>query len=355
MKCLHFFVPLFLLLSCDLRPEEDRIRIPRVTKTFYENAATKLERELERDPANESLVELQLSYYEKLGWPVEAEHSINRAMNVLNLEPVVSRKYADFFMINNRYEDLMDLSENLEEIYEKPEWMWEYQIVAANRVNRHEEAKALLRNYFTRSNDDQAHLFGGKEYLEAGDSLLSFYHLQQVKDVFADDREFVEIYVPLAFNSRAYQEVLDAIEAYDEKAMDITLKYKALSLYRLGDTQEAKGMLWSIPGKESLLTLSGWYAAELKWDSCYLALDKILVNEPDDLEVLMTKGRLDDQRGWFTRASLTFSKVLEKDSTHNEAREMLDLVNRKIAYLRRIREANQEIPTIELDSKKAIQ
>lgn len=355
MKFQALFVPILFLLSCDLRPEEDRIRIPKVTNSFYESAAARLEGELKADPANASLIELQLSYYERLNWPAEAEACVLRAMEELDLEPVVSKKYADFFMKNGQYDSFLQLSRDLQERFEKPDWVWEYQIVAANRLGLYEEAKTYLRRYFTLTAHEEAHFFGGLEYLKAQDSLLSFYHLQQVKDLYANDREFVATYVPLAYHSKAYHEVLAAIEVYEAKALDITLKFKALALYELERRDEAKQLLWSIPGKENLLTLSDWYIHERRWDSSYLALDRVLLQNPDDLDVLMRKGWMDDLRGLFSRASTTFIHVLSIDSSHQEARDMLDLVNRKIAYLRRIRDSSQEIPTIELNSKKAIQ
>ena len=167
--------------------------------------------------------------------------------------------------------------------------------------------------------------------------------------------EFIKIYVPLAYHNGAYNEVLNVIENYDDRAVDVTLPYKARSLYALGQTGEAKQLLWSIPVRGNLETLYNWYLKEQKLDSSSLCLERILVTQPDDVEVLLQKGKLDDRRGWLYRAASAFNQILEIDSTHVEAKESLDLVNRKIAYLRRIREADQDIPTINLNSKKAIQ
>lgn len=356
MKFSAIFLPLLcLLISCELRPAEDRIRIPQVTASFYENAASRLGEALEKDPNNVNLVELQLSYYEKLDWPPEADKSVERAKLVLELEPIVAKKYADFYVKNDQFEALLNLRDELGERYETPDWMWHYQINAANKVGRFEEAIVLLRSFFTspRSKDD--HFFGGKEYLVAGDSLLGLYHLQQVKKEMQDNSNFVRVYVPLAYHNGAYNEVLNVINDYDDKTVDITLPYKALSLYALGESDEAKKLLWSIPVKANLETLHTWYLNEQRLDSSVMCLERILVTNPNDLDVLLRKGKIDDRRGWVYRAASAFNQILEIDSTHVEAKESLELVNRKIAYLRRIREADQDIPTINLNSKKAIQ
>lgn len=356
MKFSALFLPfLCLFFACDLRPAEDRIRIPQVTSSFYENAATRLGEELEKDPDNVSLLQLQLSYYEKLDWPETAGLCVEKARKKLDLDPINSKKYADFYVKNRRYEALLTLRDDLAERFETPDWMWHYQISAANQVGRTEEAKNLLRLYFTSPRSDEDHFFGGQEYLLTGDSLLSLYHLQKVKKNMQNRREFVQVYVPLAYHSGAYEEVLNVIDDYDDRTVDVTLPYKARSYYALGQRSAAKKMLWSIPVKSNLETLHQWYLTENRFDSAIICLDRLLIADPDNLEVLLRKGKIDDQRGWLYRAATTFSQILEIDSTHSEAKESLNLVNRKIAYLRRIREAEQDIPTINLDSKKAIQ
>ncbi len=356
MKVSAFFLPwLCLFIGCELRSAEDRIRIPQVTASFYENAVSRLGEELEKDPNNISLIELQLSYYEKLDWPLEAGESVAHAQQILELEPVVAKKYADYYVENNKFQSLLDLRDELEERYETPDWMWHYQINAANSVGRFGEAKVLLRNFFTSPRNKEDHFFGGKEYLIAGDSLLGLYHLQQVKKDMQDNTDFVNVYVPLAYHNGAYSEVLNVIAEYDDRTVDVTLPYKARSLYALGQTGEAKKLLWSIPVRGNLETLHSWYLVEQRLDSSVICLERILVTDPNDLDVLLRKGKIDDRRGWVYRAASAFNQILEIDSTHEEAKESLELVNRKIAYLRRIREADQDIPTINLNSKKAIQ
>lgn len=356
MKVSALFLPFLLLFfGCQLRPTEDRIRIPKVTASFYENAASRLGDELEKDPENISLIELQLSYYEKLDWPIEAGRCVERAKAALDLEPVMAKKYADFYVKNGKFEALLSLRDQLSERYETPDWMWHYQISAANKVGRFEEAKVLLRSYFTSTRSSQDHFFGGKEYLLAGDSLLSLYHLQKVKKELQNSSDFVKVYVPLAYHNGAYNEVLNVIDDYDDKTVDVTLPYKALSMYAIGESGAAKQLLWSIPVKSNLETLHSWYLKEQRLDSSVICLERMLISEPNDLDVLLRKGKIDDRRGWLYRAASAFNQVLEIDSSHTEAKESLDLVNRKIAYLRRIREADQDIPTINLNSKKAIQ
>lgn len=356
MKSLAKALPfLCLLFACNLRPAEDRIRIPQVTPSFYENAAARLGDELEKDPNNLSLLKLQLSYYEKLDWPLEAGECINRAQEVLDLEPIIAKKYADFYVKNSQFEALLDLRDKLSERFETPDWMWHYQISAANKTGRFDEAKMLLRSFFTTNRSNRDHFFGGKEYLIAGDSLLGLYHLQKVKVEMQQNSDFVKVYIPLAYHNGAYREVLNVINDYNDRDVDLTLPYKARSSYALGQTDAAKKLLWSIPVKTNLETLHTWYLKEQKLDSSVICLERILVTSPNDIDVLLRKGKIDDRRGWLYRSAAAFNQILDMDSTHAEARESLDLVNRKIAYLRRIREAEQDIPTINLNSKKVIQ
>ena len=335
-----------VFFACELRPAEDRIRIPQVTASFYENAANRLADELEKDPQKVSLIELQLSHYEKLGWPLEAAKCVDRAQEVLELEPIVAKKFADFYMTNGKFEALLKLRDQLAERYETPDWMWQYQISAANKTGRFQEAIGWLRGFFTSDRSVQDHLFGGQEYLVAGDSLLALYHLQKVKKDMQDNREFIKVYVPLAYHNRAYNEVLNVIDDYDDRTVDVTLPYKALSFYALGQTNKAKKLLWSIPVISNMETLHGWYLNERRLDSAAICLERMLVTNPQDVEVLLRKGKLDFRRGLLYRAAASFNQILEIDSVHTDAKESLDLVNRKIAYLRRNREVDQDTTSI---------
>ena len=66
----------------------------------------------------------------------------------------------------------------------------------------------------------------------------------------------------------------------------------------------------------------------------------------------MRKGSIDESRGWLRGALNYYNQVAAMDSTYQDVQNAIWGVSRKIAYLRKIREAQTDIPTLDLKPKK---
>ena len=348
---------LFSLQSCVVRPAEDPILRPVISASFYEEAARKLEEILKADTAKEEYIRLQLSYYDKLDWPPTASQAVERARRSLTLEPVVARMYADFYFQNGRYTALNDLFVELDSTFEEQAWMDRYKVRTYLDMGYPNRAVQILEEMINQVEvDSELAFWAGQAYLSAGDTASAYLYLRDASNEYGLSEQFLRAYLPLTLAQGKTREAIGLAEDYlfQLTASDQMRTWLAGMLYSAGATGFAKRQVWQSVNRQGLLRLSGWYEAEGNWDSAHYCIDRLLLVDSEDLEALLRKGEIDHTRGWLAQAYRHYQQVLDIDSTNVQASEEQALISRKIAYLRRIREAQRPIPVIDLNSKKEI-
>ncbi len=353
---LILILPLLLGISCQLRPREDKIVQPVISSAFYEESVREIERFLRNNPDQPSAIRLQLRYYKELGWPLKAREAVRRARQVLPLDPILARDYADFYSSNELHLDFINLREEMSGTYQAPVWMEQYAIASYNAMGSTIRARELLRDFFNDHDDAESHFWGGKQYLVAGDSVLGIYHLLKAYDDMMEEPAYLEAFVPVAYEQGLTDRIADALRARKDDQLSLPVALVGSKVfYEMGELSRAKSMLRMQPNRSAFFQLSALYLREYKWDSAHFCIDRILIADNSDIEALVRKGEIDETRGWLSQSLVSYRQAWEMDSTYGDIAERLDIVGRKIAYLRRIREAQQEIPTIDLESKKRIQ
>lgn len=351
-KSIRIF-PLFFVLACQIRPAEDKILTPQVTASFYQNAVKELESNLQNsspDPAN---VRMQLDYYEKLGWPLVAYDAVVRAREILPLTPKSARTYADYFEKHGMTAEILELHEALGKIYKIPLWLEQLAVDAYLVDGERTVARDYLRQLY-RKNPSLDHIWGAQRFMESGDSILAVYHFMKAKEEHSDKTDFINTFLPLLYSQGLIDELLALVRNFSRRT-DLSaesIQLVAKSLKETGKNEEAKKLLWDHLDRTSLFTLSTWYLEESKFDSAHYCLDRLLLANGDDLEVLMRKGSIDESRGWLRGALNYYNQVAAMDSTYQDVQNAIWGVSRKIAYLRKIREAQTDIPTLDLKPKK---
>ena len=352
---IRLYIPFIVLLlsSCQyLRPEEDRIEEPKVDLVFYRKTVKELEDRLNADPSNLKLIELQLSYYERLGWPDEALNAVNRAQKSLKNDPILIRKMADFYYVNSHYDALNNLVEDFASTFLLPNWAEKYRIESLIGTGKYDQATNMLRRYLA-SNVEEDNEWGAYQYLALKDSLLALYHFNKAAK---SDYPLISngTYLSLLFSNGLYVEVINTLEDRpDSVEVSHEVAYmKAISLDNMNRRSEAKAVLLQQMDRLAIFQLSDWYAEENKWDSSHLLLNRILMDEPNDLAALWAKAEIDERRGWLSMSLNSFNSIKQIDSTYLDVTNRVDILNRKIAYLRKIRGAQEQRPVMNLESKK---
>lgn len=290
---------------------------------------------------------------EILDWPEDVTADIQRIEDEAGLNYELLRYGVLFYLHDGQYEAAISLIDRWEAQKGKSAETFRWKIEALNALRRYAESADILWD-FTSSNlsDPVALSFSGDTYLEFGDTVRAIYVYHLLSKNHPGYPEVVFRYAPL---------LLDA--GYPDRALSVLANVPkdhtegqymlGQTLFQLGHTDSAHTVLKTFKTHRAWLTRSRWYAAEKEWDSAVAYTDRVLMDDTT-VTALYQKADILDTRGWFNSASRNFSAILEVDSTYANAKERLADVERKIAYLRKIREAEKSIPTLDISSKKSI-
>lgn len=315
-------------------------------------SARSIESRLEDDPENLRLIRLQLSHYEKLGWPEESGKSIERARKLIGLDPLFVNQQIDYFRTHELYRELLNLISEQELVGDIPKSMVKAKIEAAVNVGNVELARKDLDRLMELGDRDD-YIFGAISYLSLKDTVAAMDSYLEAWESDRLEESGLHRFVPILLQSGSVAEVIDLLTQYLSSNNDPQLNiYLANAYYNAGDTTMAKNRLKPYDGNEELFLLSEWYRMEENWDSAQLCLVEILKDEPENRNAILQRGNIDQERGFLSRSLIYYNQLIALDSTDEEAIEQLDLVTRKIAYLQKIRETGQEIPILDLNSKK---
>ncbi|MBV6644599.1 MAG: hypothetical protein KI790_04075 [Cyclobacteriaceae bacterium] len=343
---------LFLICGCNFRPKYDPIVVPHVSDDFYYSSIDQLEKKIEEQPGDTDFIKLQLTYFEQLDWPSSAGRAVRRAKKTLLDDPNFIKQCADFYRKNGRYIDLIMLSEDLKEVNSSPKWLRQYEIETLIEMNRKRSAAEQLRYYLLAWNAPEDDLFGALQYSKLGDTVLAIYQFEQSRESIPWHRSYLDVYAPILVQIDLLNVAEDVLRSQPHEIRSFkTDRLIAELYYRQENRKSAKAILKQHDEIESFWKLANWYRQERSWDSAIYQLNKILMRDSLNREAIMIQGDVNQERGFFTSALRSYYYLLQQDSTDTEAREQVDIVNRKIAYLRRIRESQREIPTLDLSKK----
>ncbi len=342
-----------ILVSCSPK-QKDKIITPSLDSDFYVRSIAQIESEIENNPEDARLIKLQLSYYEKLNWPEEAERPIERAKVLLGLDPTFISQQIGFYQVNERRKSLLDLIDELERMGEVSPELKRTKLEIRMALATDNQLIDDLQN-FQPDSTVQDYLLMARGYLSIGDTVGALQFLFPAPEMGLLTMDQVSDFIPALSNLDDVQGGITFLVSVAEQTRLTRSGNRLLAqlYYQLGDTAIAKSTLLGDMDREEYLIASQWYRNEKKWDSASLYINKLLQADSTDSEALMIAGDLFQDRGFF-RTSLTFyNKLLTIDSTDQTVLEQVELVNRKIAYLQKIRNSQRDIPMLQLDSKKS--
>ena len=131
-------------------------------------------------------------------------------------------------------------------------------------------------------------------------------------------------------NDRKYLKLLGNLYLQQEKADSALIFYKSA----MGDQSDS----------ELYLNIAEAMLIKQSYDSAILYSSKVELTDSTNLQSLWILGKAYDKKYYYSRASFYFQKIYLIDSTFRNVNKEITDLNRKIAYLRRIRE--QQADTI---------
>jgi tetratricopeptide (TPR) repeat protein len=346
------FLAIFLLCSsCFVSVKKTPITRPEIDREYYLNSIEALEEALSDQPGYTPFIELQLSYYEQLGWPKSAEGAIERANQFLSSDQDFFAQKIAYYRSNRLYGELIKSLERYPTENELPLALQKDLTEALIQTGDTTQAKAMLERLVSKGDSTLVpFVFSGFKSIKdtAGmvDTFIKNESLFSVQEI-SDD------ILPLYVGKSQWSELIKLIK---NKPQLLNQEYGKLAMAKglvsLDSLRQAEQLLIGDTTWLGNLMLMDLYIDQYKFVSASRIADQLIGTYPDSIMPFKKRAWLSDRRGYFELAIHYYEKALEIDSTDEEALSEIGLINKKIAYLRQQKEQNQIIPMFGIDSLK---
>ncbi|PIB34959.1 hypothetical protein BFP72_05910 [Reichenbachiella sp. 5M10] len=204
-------------------------------------------------------------------------------------------------------------------------------------------------------NRGSARLYGQKAevYLKMSDSLSAIAYYEKAWEL---DSTAVDVPLRMAQLYAGVKEFDRAIAWLDRVKVDNleVKKVKIETLRSQGNDARANVLLAEMLATGDLQSgeeLMAYFTEVRQLDSVLYYSTRILERDSTNLPALFGKAEVFDTKGYFSSSLRYYESVLEIDSLNEEALDGVRKVNGKIAYLRKIKEQKESIPSFDFAPK----
>ncbi|NQZ78004.1 MAG: tetratricopeptide repeat protein, partial [Ekhidna sp.] len=260
-----------------------------------------------------------------------------------------------YYVQHEQHELLLGLIDRWIEEYDlKEEYMLLYIKSLVSSSNR-KQASLELRQYLVQNQSAEDLLFAADQYLQIGDTAMAVFCLGKIHGEFPRDPlmwPYGFALVRLGYPELGLQVLKEYLEEENGNA-DLILSYAVL-LDQSGRNSEARDVIKPLVTVRDTATflLADWYLKNRKWDSAGYVLNDLIQKDSSNRKPIWKAGRLYEDQGWFSTSMRYYEYLVELDSLDTLASQRIDLIQRKIAYLQRLKFEESKITTIELQPKK---
>ncbi len=335
MKPLLLF-SLVAAVACSNR-KEYLIQVPEQTRITSEWILSELEEKAKDDPNNEWLLNQQLYFCEQMEWPVRCEQVLLRARNKWGLSERLIDQFVAYYVKQNSYKQLESILNGAIETRSRLEARVHI------GLGKSPADKTALEKYLARFTDEQATVLAIQSYLALQDTTMAISFIEKLISQNADNRNLRRYYAVLSQQGKYALAIRILEKNLEEEPENKGMRYDlAMNYYNAAQADTAMMILRHLNTDQGNAQLHDWFKAANAWDSALIYLDKVTtVNET--LELLLSKAEILEVSGRITRSLPYYESALLMDTTDLELRQRVEIVRRKVAYLRQIRE-QQDIP-----------
>ncbi|MCP4459121.1 MAG: hypothetical protein GY816_14025 [Cytophagales bacterium] len=340
-----FLLTVFIFMACQSE-KNDRIVIPGNINISNLDLLDQIQKASSNDPTNERLLKQELYYCDQLEWPSPCGETLLRAKKQWGFTEELIDQTVTYHLKHRNYEQLQSALKGAVET--RPRLEAKIRIV----IMKNEDPGLLLKKYLDHYDDKDAIVFSLIQYLEKRDTTNAIIQFERLckQD---PSHELMRDYYPLLMRENDFNKSLYLInnQLVITSQDSVLLFDKAISLYSLGYTNEAKIILKKPEMIRSNRQLVAWYRSEENWDSAIVYLDKLLILKPADRNLLLAKAETLESKKWVTRSLVYYEQVLQMNPTDSVMAKKVEIVRRKVAYLRRIKEQKKLRPILNLERK----
>lgn len=357
LRFLYAFSLLVLsLLSCESRFSKHAIPSARNEISLQDHVVkTYLQENLQSFPGNRSLAILKTRILKADNWPAGSFVFLKKALSKDSLNPAILELVAEYSLYKNNLDSAFHFSTLAEKYGAHSAKFYRLKSRIFYQKGEYDRAidyinKAILIN----RSDFESYYNKGKIYLSFGDTIsgLKFMKigLRQYRNNYEVLYEVSEIYEKSGQYEEA-EKLIDEAISFAPNSERLKIK-KAEILLNQNKRDAAKVLLKTSFMEDSTRFDSGLMLADLyrkmfAYDSAITISSRILELDSLNLGALFLRARTYDQRGFFTSAIKNYEQVLLIDSLHQDARIEWEKVKRKRAYLQKLKEEQEAIPTFD--------
>ncbi len=231
--------------------------------------------------------------------------------------------YADFYRLKNDYRRALDYA-----------------------------SKALSENPF----DWKSHMIKGDAYLHMKDTISAINSYKSAHEIYDGKPVFRRLF-SLYLKRKSFDEAKQLLRSYvNQLSSGKEICYEEgklfLSMKQLDSAKVVfKDCIQSDPENGQLyLSLGELYFNEYKYDSSLFMIEKTIRLDKKNEDAYVLKARIMDKRGMYNEAKGIYENILQIDTTAIIARQELQKLERKIAYLRDLK--RKEAIQSQMDSIK---
>ncbi|MEQ9303768.1 MAG: hypothetical protein RJQ14_07620, partial [Marinoscillum sp.] len=309
--------------------------------------------EIQANPNDHTLRRRRLLINRELRWPEDVSEDLEHIKKQSGLDYDLLQQAIDFYHSHHYYESLLAVIDEWESLNGEFPRSDRWKAIALMGLNRIEESKYVLWKLIQSNKNDQSVLtFAAENYLKLNDSTRAVYAYNRVAELNPSNPVLMESYVPLLLDKGYVERAVSVLQHQEIDSADISANINlAEAFYQLGQKVKAHQILSKYKTSNVLYKRAEWYEEQLVWDSAVICLNRVILEDSNTV-ALLRKAELLDHRGWLSSSFSLYQKILKNDSANSIAQEGAQIVARKIAYLRNLREAENAIPILEITSKK---
>lgn len=345
-----------LLSSCDQRFSASPLHDANYRTELPLESIVLTEAEVSEFDADDLIQYLKL--HEQNNWIDTSEREMIGWLEKFENQIEVLELISDFYLSRDRIERALFYNTQAEEHGANSTEFYKKRAKIHMALGQYELAIDYINKAVTiNGNDPDTYLSKGDVYMRLGDSASA---LQYKEQAFVRDSSRLDIAADLAH--------LYASTGENPKAMIISnmligknyqlkeMTYLNVELFRLaGQDLEANKLLKTLLNSNEVragMDLIDYFQQQNRYDSIVHYATKVLEFDSLNLLAMEAKAMTFDKKGYFTSALIYYHQMLGIDSLNKEALEGIRKVNGKIAYLRKLREQREAIPTFDFASPK---
>lgn len=361
----HLFYRAFLLMalalfSCESRFSKYAIHDATNRADHQEETAQYIEKSLEENPDHASVAVLKLKLLKSADWPEESFAFLKEVISKDSANATVLELAADFHLSQPNLDPALYYAGLAEKNGAQSAGFYQLKSRIYNEMGEYDRAidyinKAILIN----RSDFKSYYDKGKIYLSFGDTISGLKFMRRGLAQYRNNHEVLyevsDIYEKIGQHNEALNLIDEAISfAPDSEKLKIK---KSKILLGQDKIAEAKQILSASFMEDSTrvgsgIELGNIHLDQSRYDSAIVMADKTLAVDSLLIGAWLLKARAYDGKGFLISSLNNYTQVLSIDSLHEDARNESEKVKRKRAYLQKLKEEQEAIPTFDFFLQK---